>query len=108
MGTFNTATVQTRCPHCRLEAMRALQFRFGEVWQHVYRQGDALRWGKPQVGAPEDVAWVLAYPEDGCAGCGEDDDYFEMRVERGVIGAAIPCRDIRVYQHDRNFVKEDE
>lgn len=67
MGLFNSLDVTIECPSCQAVAPREVQFRYGAVWQYRYGLGDALRWGRSDVGdrTVSDVvvdAWLCDCP----------------------------------------------
>jgi hypothetical protein len=67
MGSFNSLDVTIACPSCQVIASRAVQFRYGAVWQYRYQLGDVLHWGHNDVGNPaaSDVvvdAWLCRCP----------------------------------------------
>lgn len=70
MGAFNLLHTETPCPICGRALKRAIQFRYGNVWQHDYVLGDCLHWGGNDVGEPG-LAEVVVYgiAEDDCPDC---------------------------------------
>lgn len=73
MGALNTVHVDMPCRVCGGISRRAIQFRYGDVWQYDYALGDRLRWGGNDVGEPG-LAEVVVY------GIAEDCPYCEPRV----------------------------
>ena len=45
MGAFNTLTLEQECPLCGEEVEIHLQFKYGDIWQRLYRLGEELEWG---------------------------------------------------------------
>lgn len=51
------------------------QFRYGATWQYRCRLGEALAWGKNDVGEENRDAAVLGVVDGPCPKCGCDDDW---------------------------------
>ena len=49
MGAFNTLRTAITCP-CGRKFDVAIQFKFGDTFQHDYILGDELKWGGNDVG----------------------------------------------------------
>lgn len=92
MGAYNTVDLPDEevCPACRSPVRRRAQFKYGDTWQHHYGVGDAIRWGRNDVGVPAKEVRVLAYLEP-CPTCNGDDDHVvEITVRDGRIESFRP------------------
>lgn len=69
-----------------------IQFKYGDVWQHIYRVGDELSWGGNDIGE-RSAGTVVAYgvPYEDVAGLPE---YFEVHIVGNRIGKVIPWQEI--------------
>jgi hypothetical protein len=88
MGAYNiVADVSASCPQCQAKVSIGVQFKFGATWQYRYVVGDALRWGRNDVGTPGLVRVVADGAADGpCPACGYASDWdFYVLVERDHI-----------------------
>lgn len=74
MGAFNSLQLNDGRPD--------VQFKFGERWQHVYRIGDVIVFGKEQGRA--DGKYKIA----GSRFVGEMYEYFALTIENGKILSA--------------------
>jgi hypothetical protein len=50
MGAYNTVMVDWKDPATQETRTLHVQFKYGDVWQHEYRIGDALKWGGNDIG----------------------------------------------------------
>jgi len=50
MGAFNILEGIVECPVCKKTGEFAIQFKYGDTWQHLYHLGDELRWGGNEIG----------------------------------------------------------
>ncbi len=88
MGTYNTvAEIPANCPQCHAKVSVGVQFKFGETWQYRYIIGDALRWGRNDVGTTGLVRVVAdGAADEPCPVCGYDGDWdFYVFIERDRI-----------------------
>ena len=83
---YNSLIVESSCPHCGEKGIREVQFKYGNLRRHAYREGDTLVWGEPQVGSPE-LRDVLVLGIAECEKCGQE-CWCNLRV-----------RDSRVFFH---------
>lgn len=76
MGAFNLVKTQATCPACDQTIEIAVQFKYGDTWQHTYKISQPLRWGGNDVGKPG-KAWVVVdgVAETPCPLCGFDDEW---------------------------------
>jgi hypothetical protein len=84
MGAYNTlCSVHAACPSCSSSVTIDVQFKYGETWQHSYLIGESIRWGKNNVGSPDEHLVVLdATAGQACPICGFDGDWdFYVFVE---------------------------
>ena len=58
-----------------------VQFKHGSTWQHSYRLGDTLRWGKNDVGTAGAKSTVVEAIGGPCRKCGADGMLFRVLVE---------------------------
>jgi hypothetical protein len=74
VGAYNELAATIVCPS-HLGAVEVLvQFKYGSTWQHSYRLGEFLTWGKHDSG--ERAGRVVVDGEAGpCPTCGFDGDW---------------------------------
>lgn len=71
MGAYNIVRVGFPCPSCGHVIPTAIQFKFGDTYQHEYAIGDELRWGGNDVGS-KGMSHVVVdgIAESPCPDCG--------------------------------------
>ena len=88
MGAFNMVKTQATCPACGQIVEIAVQFKYGDTWQHTYKISQPLRWGGNDVGKPG-KAWVVVdgVAETPCPHCGFDDEwnFYVFLVEDRIV-----------------------
>lgn len=90
MSAFNTVTLSWPDPKSGRTMELRVQFKFGDTWQHEYREGDRLKWGGNDIG-PQKARYVVV---DGALegmppeGMGED---FEVHIRDGIIEKVVPA-----------------
>jgi hypothetical protein len=94
-----------RRPHLlgsRRVVERAIQFKYGDTWQHTYDVGDPLRWGGNDIGEPGQKHVVVdAIAEDPCPNCGYGDEWsLYLHIENDRITRIETATD------EYDFVKE--
>ena len=92
MGAFNTVHAQVECSNCHQTVRKAIQFKYGDCWQHNYTIGDRLAWGgndrgKPDVNRVRVSAIAEPCPECGFGDDATDEEYYGVIVEHDVITA---------------------
>ncbi|MBI3968722.1 MAG: hypothetical protein HY329_24060 [Chloroflexi bacterium] len=80
MGTFNELVTDAACPLCGRLSSFSVQFRYGQVWQHVYRLGDEVIWGDPSVGNPSLPRVLVEGIAGPCVACGADFIEFDVLI----------------------------
>lgn len=85
MGAFNVLLVPDRCSVCGSDVERRVQFAWGDVWQHVYRVGDTLRWGGNDEGDPGLRRVVVEAAAERCPVCGAPGPEGDVVIERDVL-----------------------
>lgn len=76
MGAFNIVRACAVCPTCRQETAVAVQFKYGDTWQHEYDVGDQLRWGGNDIGVKGKKHVVVdGIAEVPCAHCGSEGEW---------------------------------
>src|SRR5262245_49521167 len=88
MSAFNTMLSEQTCPQSGTPSLWRVQFKYGEVWQHEYRVGDQLVWGKNSIGKPGARRVVVDAVAEPCTNCGYDPGDFYVLVENDRIAAA--------------------
>jgi hypothetical protein len=103
MAAFNTVErVDEVCPRCTRHITRAVQFKFGDTWQHVYKIGDHVDWGGNDVGEEgRQLVTVHGYPEP-CPVCGHVPEglSYDVIIQSDVI------RDVRPSERAGEYAKE--
>ena len=104
MSAYNRLLVREQCDNCGTSIERAIQFKFGEVWQHDYSVGQKLTWGANNVGNPvESTVLVSGHPEP-CPNCGHEPEWtYDLTVANDVIVSATrraPGSEFSVYGHE--------
>jgi hypothetical protein len=61
-----------------------IQFRYGEIWDHIYSLEDEIRWGYENAGEQGKKLVVLDGEAEPCDSCDETVDYLVF-VENDVI-----------------------
>ena len=86
IGAYNTVRGEVVCPNCATAVQILAQFKYGCVWQVEYEIGDALRWGRNDVGNPGfDHVVIDAVAESVCPKCSFSDEwnlYLHIRRDR--------------------------
>lgn len=83
MGLYSTIRTLLRCGQCGHEGEVEVQFKYGNLWAHEYTVGDAIIWGRTQVGDSSEVL-VAAIGIAGCPTC-DQDVYFDVLIDCGRI-----------------------
>ena len=82
MSAFNTVELNRVCPNCRNKVTLRVQFKYGDMWQHVYHIGDRISWGGNDNGKPGAKRVVVDGAAEPCPVCGFDDETnFEVCLE---------------------------
>jgi hypothetical protein len=88
MGAFNLVKTQATCPACDQTIEIAVQFKYGDTWQHTYTISQPLHWGGNDVGK-SGKAWVVVdgVAETPCPHCGFDDEwnFYVFLVEDRIV-----------------------
>ncbi|MFO0547055.1 MAG: hypothetical protein U0271_01640 [Polyangiaceae bacterium] len=81
---YNAFYCELSCPVCKRSALQEVQFKYGNLRRHEYREGDTLVWGEPAVG---DARYhdVLVLGITDCTSCGET-YWCNLRVLDSTIG----------------------
>lgn len=86
MGAFNVLRTTCPCPSCTRVVPVAIQFKFGDTYQHEYAIGDAVRWGGNALGHAGAIHVVVDGVADGpCPDCGyacDRDFYVHVEQDR--------------------------
>lgn len=78
------------CERCGVASDRAIQFKFGDVWQYDYEIGDTLTWGGNVQGEPGWTQVVaLGVVEDECPNCGLEESDVGVLIEHDVVTAVV-------------------
>lgn len=85
MGAFNTLEVEASCPNCGTVAELSIQFKYGETWQHSYRLGDRLQWGRNDHGFPGMRKVEVLGTMAPCPSCGKDDADYMVLIKNDVL-----------------------
>ncbi len=87
MSAFNIVRGQTVCPSCSSMVEVVAQFKFGSVWQHEYRIGDQLQWGRNDRGKRGIHHVVVdAVTESDCPQCGISKEWdLYLHIERDLL-----------------------
>jgi hypothetical protein len=93
MPAYNevTAREEEECSRCDSKIRRAVQFKYGDTWQHRYEIGDRIRWGGNDVGeAGHKVVAVEGYANE-CPICGHvPDTTYDITIRADVIESVRP------------------
>jgi endogenous inhibitor of DNA gyrase (YacG/DUF329 family) len=86
MGAYNILHTTVDCPSCKREVNVAIQFKFGDTYQHEYALGDEVCWGGNDIG-PMGKSHVVVdgVAEEPCPRCGqaaERDFYIHVEIGR--------------------------
>ncbi|HTX78521.1 MAG TPA: hypothetical protein VMC62_02585 [Longilinea sp.] len=81
MGAFNTVMSEQKCSNCGIVSEFAVQFKYGEVWQHEYVLGDRIIWGKGNIGNQEYKKVVVDGVGEPCPNCHTSGQDFEVWIE---------------------------
>lgn len=111
MGAFNILTIQTNCNNCRHALTYRIQFKFGEVWQHEYKEGDKIIRGDPyyNIGKPNlpRVRCSGAVENSLCPHCNyENPDECDIAMEYDIIKGIMPSADLDKYDDDYCYIDE--
>ena len=82
----------------------AIQFKYGNTWQHKYRIGDQLKWGGNDKGSPEYRRVLVAGIAGPCPVCGADYLEFEVLIENGVLVAVSKASEASVCDNEDGFI----
>lgn len=66
MGLFNTIQIEMPCPAGGERDTFAIQFKYGETYQHEYELGQRIRWGHPKLN--QGVPGYRKVQVDACGG----------------------------------------
>lgn len=96
MSAFNTVLVPVICHTIGQVVELPIQFRYGNVWQYIYRLGDELRWGGNEVGDQEARKVVISGVAESCPACGygkslDDTVEYEIWVQDNKVVCALPA-----------------
>jgi hypothetical protein len=92
MGAFNTVTFKWTDPDTGATRDLVVQFRYGDTWQHEYRLGDVLSWGKNDDLGLRNARRVVVdgYLNDVSPPPGVPSD-FEVYIVNGRIDEVVPA-----------------
>lgn len=90
MGAFNRLMLKDLpCPVCNVLHDWAVQFKYGDCWQHEYILLDELKWGGNDTGEPSArIVLVEGIAERDCQHCGAEEVYARIFVDDNKIVAA--------------------
>ncbi len=71
--------------------MSGVQLKYGDVWQHSYRIGDMLQWGKNSIGKPGYKRVVVEAYSENCPACGNPGQEYEVWLENDRIVEVKPA-----------------
>ena len=86
MSLYNTLAVESICTKCYSRTTLKIQFRYGEIWDHIYSLEDEIKWGSNNVGEQGKKQVVLDGEAEACDSCDETVDYL-IFLENDVIRA---------------------
>ncbi|MGI8615690.1 MAG: hypothetical protein ACR2L4_02750 [Actinomycetota bacterium] len=106
MGAFNTVHAKVECSNCHHTVEKAIQFKYGDCWQHDYAIGDKLAWGGNDKGEPGVPRVRVRAIAEACPDCGfKFGEWYDVIIERDVITAVQRQPD---GHPDYFYVVEDE
>jgi hypothetical protein len=91
LSAFNTVHSQQVCPTCHNLVELVIQFKYGDVWQHVYHIGDRLRWDRNNYGEPGHMRVVLDAVAEPCPICAANGHDYEVYIEADNIASVRPA-----------------
>lgn len=86
----------------------AVQFKYGDTWQHKYRIGENLQWGGNDIGSPGRRQVLVAGLAGPCPRCGADPIKCELVLESDSIKAVKVSGDSKVHDAEDRFIVLDE
>ena len=89
MGAFNTVIVMWTNPSTDMDYELRVQFKYGDVWQHVYQIGDNLKWGSNDVGHREASRVVVDGVLEGVPSIPGMPEDFEVHIVNNKIDKVI-------------------
>jgi hypothetical protein len=89
MGAYNRLLIAETCSRCGSDITRAVQFKYGDVWQRDYAIGQALAWDGNNVGHPgEKCVMVSGHPE-ACPSCADAPNWtYDLHIIDDIIRSA--------------------
>ena len=101
MGFYNTLVIDTICSRCYSRTTLKIQFRYGQVWDHMYNLDDEIKWGCNDSGTPGKKHVVLDGEAEPCDNCDESIDYL-IFLENDVI------KSVKVNTGEYSFLNMEE
>jgi len=89
MGLYNTLVIESICSRCYSRATLKIQFRYGEIWDHMYSLDDEIKWGSNNTGTPGKKYVVLDGEAEPCDSCDEAVDYLIFLVDDIIKAAKV-------------------
>lgn len=89
MGAYNSLSLSMKCTVCNQKVDMTIQFKYGEVWQHNFKIGDTIIWGRRNSGIKGCRKVVLDGISEACPNCGRENDVLIM-LENDVLTKVMP------------------
>src|SRR5271167_4572657 len=93
MSAFNEVvrTDDETCPRCASRIHRAVQFKYGDTWQHRFVEGDRIQWGGNDIGEPGHSVVIVLGAAGACPLCGDVPDVdYDITIREDVIEDVRP------------------
>ena len=90
MSAYNTVGFSWENPKTKEMHNVLIQFKYGEVWQHAYKVGDALLWGNNDIGNPSAKKVVVEGVLEGDKLSNEMPEDFEIYIIDNKIESIKP------------------
>lgn len=90
MSAFNTLRASVAYPVCGRTGLFAVQFKFGDAWQHEYTLGDTILWGGNDYGRKTEGVAQVEGIGGPCSNCAADDLPFVIAVSNNQIESVGP------------------
>jgi transcription elongation factor Elf1 len=94
---YNELRSEFACPHCGRTGTVDVQLTYGNLYGHVYEVGDAIIWGRTQVGDRAEKR-VAVEGIGACGTCGAE-CLFDILVEAGIISSVRVSTGEHDYRH---------
>lgn len=105
MSAYNILKTEINCFNCQRKYPIAVQFKFGDTWQHTYKMGDLIKWGGNDIGKPNlQQVKVFGIAESSvCPNCGFiNKNEFDIFVNNNVLIKLKELEDISIYYNEPN------